>query len=437
MANKFNGFLNNVGQGLLGPKGNLGDFQHASRLYVGNAFRLAPKVKFLYHVHFELGPTVKSNLKKFNTELDMLVKNADLPQFSVATTEQRNQYNRKRNLVQKIEYNPVNIVFHDDNLHLTTQMWKQYYAYMFADHNTAKITGAYNRTAYLDQPLGVKYGMDNNASAPFFTSITIYQLSRQTFQSFKLISPLITAWQHDQVNQEDGGGTSENQMTIAYESVVYSNGRVSQGNPDGFATLYYDTTPSPLGLAGGGGSNSIFGEDGILEGFADVIGDFSDGDFAANPLGTIIKGINLYQNTKNISSESIRNEGYSIVKEVIGDTTGAPVSGVGNVIFPKNSGTGGSNISTGAAVLLGVGALANVFRGKTESDVRQELEDNPGLAEDLAKRTTFQQSMNNQGINDLNSQNDAWDNLTNDQKAGFVDRTKNNLTNILNGIGLG
>lgn len=188
MANKFNGFLNNVGQGLLGPKGNLGDFQHASRLYVGNAFRLAPKVKFLYHVHFELGPTVKSNLKKFNTELDMLVKTADLPKFQVATVEQRNQYNRKRNLVQKIEYSPVNITFHDDNLHLTTQLWKQYYAYMFADHNTARITGAYNRTAYLDQPLGVSYGMDNNASAPFFTSITLYQLSRQTFQSFKLIS---------------------------------------------------------------------------------------------------------------------------------------------------------------------------------------------------------------------------------------------------------
>jgi hypothetical protein len=434
MANKFNGFLNNVGQGLLGPKGNLGDFQHASRLYVGNAFRLAPKVKFLYHVHFELGPTVKSNLKKFNTELDMLVKNADLPKFQVATVEQRNQYNRKRNLVQKIEYSPVNITFHDDNLHLTTQLWKQYYAYMFADHNTARITGAYNRTAYLDQPLGVSYGMDNNASAPFFTSITLYQLSRQTFQSFKLIAPIITQWSHDTVDQGDGGGVSENQMSVAYESVVYSNGRVSQGNPDGFAQLYYDTVPSPLSLQGGGGSNTIFGEDGILEGFADVIGDFSDGDFASNPLGTIVKGINLFKNAQNVSKESIRNEGFGILKEVIGDATGAPVSGVGNIAFPKNSGTGGSNISTAQAALLGVGVLANVFKGKSESDARQQIEDNPGLAEDLARRTTFQQQMQQQGIGNLNDQNDAWDQLNQNQKNGFVERTKNNFTNIYKGI---
>lgn len=434
MANKFNGFLNNVGQGLLGPKGNLGDFQHASRLYVGNSFRLAPKVKFLYHVHFELGPTVKSNLKKFNTELDMLVKNADLPKFQIATVEQRNQYNRKRNLQQKIEYSPVNITFHDDNLHLTTQLWKQYYSYMFADERTARITGSYNRTSYLDQPLGVSYGMDNNSSAPFFTSITIYQMSRHTFQSFKLLAPVITSWNHDTVDQTDGGGTSENQMSVAYESVVYSNGRVSQGNPDGFATLYYDNIPSPLGLAGGGGSNSIFGEDGIIEGFADVIGDFSDGDFAANPLGTIVKGINLYKNTKNISKESLRTEGFNIIKEVIGDTTGAPVSGVGNIAFPKSSGTGGSNVSTAQAALLGVGVLANVFKNKTEADARQEINDSPGLAEDLAKRTVFQQEMNSQGVGDINSQNDAWDNLNQNQKDSFVARTKDNFTNIYKGI---
>ena len=46
MANKLNGFLDNVVSGALSPKGNLGDFSHAARLYVDDAHRLSPKHKF-------------------------------------------------------------------------------------------------------------------------------------------------------------------------------------------------------------------------------------------------------------------------------------------------------------------------------------------------------------------------------------------------------
>ena len=47
MANILNGFLNNVLQGALNPGGNLKDYQHASRLFVDDGFRLAPKTKFI------------------------------------------------------------------------------------------------------------------------------------------------------------------------------------------------------------------------------------------------------------------------------------------------------------------------------------------------------------------------------------------------------
>ena len=54
MANLLKGFLDNVLKGALNPKGNLADFAHASRLYVDDSFRLAPKQKFLYHVVFNI-----------------------------------------------------------------------------------------------------------------------------------------------------------------------------------------------------------------------------------------------------------------------------------------------------------------------------------------------------------------------------------------------
>ena len=61
MANKNNSLLNQVGNGFLRPKGQLGDWQHAARAFVDDDFRLAPKVKFLYHVYFNINSSALKN----------------------------------------------------------------------------------------------------------------------------------------------------------------------------------------------------------------------------------------------------------------------------------------------------------------------------------------------------------------------------------------
>ena len=103
MANKITPFLNNLVQGALNPKGNLGDYQHGARLYVDDAFRLAPKVKFLYHVTFNINADASSVIpqlaQKHRNEINMLVKSVDLPKYDIST-EVKHQYNRKR-VVQK------------------------------------------------------------------------------------------------------------------------------------------------------------------------------------------------------------------------------------------------------------------------------------------------------------------------------------------------
>ena len=142
MANLLKGFLDNVLKGTLNPKGNLADFAHASRLYVDDSFRLAPKQKFLYHVVFNLNPnSLKSDppLGNHNNELNMLVKNIDLPKYTIdmATVQ---QYNKKRKLHTRIAYDPVTIVFHDDNYGVTTALWESYYRYYFQDGNIVTST---------------------------------------------------------------------------------------------------------------------------------------------------------------------------------------------------------------------------------------------------------------------------------------------------------
>ena len=87
MANKFNGLLDSIANGVLNPKGNMADWQHASRLYVDDAMRLAPKSKFLFHVQFEVTSAAQGIIPQLFegnslNEIGMLVKRADLPKFT-------------------------------------------------------------------------------------------------------------------------------------------------------------------------------------------------------------------------------------------------------------------------------------------------------------------------------------------------------------------
>ena len=130
MANIFSGFLDNLVNGALSPKGDMADYTHAARLYTDDNFRLAPKQKFLYHVTLNLNENVINKIlpgwvQRHSNEVNMLVKSVDMPKFNIQT-ETKNKYNRKKNLQTRIDYSPVNITFHDDNASIVTQLWRWY-----------------------------------------------------------------------------------------------------------------------------------------------------------------------------------------------------------------------------------------------------------------------------------------------------------------------
>ena len=70
----LNGFLDNVVSGALSPKGNLADYQHGARLFVDDSHRLTPKVKFLYHVTFNINAqdceAIRAKAIQLETSLD-------------------------------------------------------------------------------------------------------------------------------------------------------------------------------------------------------------------------------------------------------------------------------------------------------------------------------------------------------------------------------
>lgn len=279
MANKFQRFLGNIATGFLAPKGNMADYQHAARLYTDDTFRLAPKNKFLYYVVFNINPDAMDDISfedRHMLELNYLVKQADLPKYTIKT-ETLNQYNRKTNVYTGITYDPVTLTLHDDNNGITNTLWALYYGYYFADRNNAVDPEAdinpiaYRRNSYSPKDrIPFRYGLDNNSDEPFFNSIQLFTLSRQRFFSYLLCNPKITKWDHDGVDQSSGNGILENKMTLAYDAVIYNSGAVQEDDPAGFAVLHYDKTPSP-----------IVGNELLQNGMAGIFGDL----FSLNTLG--------------------------------------------------------------------------------------------------------------------------------------------------------
>ena len=246
---------------------HLRDARHANQIYTQNNFAFAPKTKYMYHVRFdpndEIGNSATSNVFRFQKELGVLVKSADLPSFR-ASVESKQQYNRKKNVQTRVDYQDCRISFHDDNTGVTRALLEEYYRYYFVDanKNTNGVDGAYGpRDKYFARV--PNYGLNNDKRNPFFKSITIYQLSRRNWVAYTLVNPLLTAWDHGSV-ESDATGFNENTISVTYEAVQYTSGTVGSDTPAGFAdaSVGYDVKPSPLGylddaMIPGGGEKGL------------------------------------------------------------------------------------------------------------------------------------------------------------------------------------
>lgn len=424
MAATSNGFLDNLLNGLLGPKGTMADWQHAARLYVDGNLKLAPKSKFLYHVYFQLDPIVRSILPelkdKHNLEIGMLVKSADLPRFT-ANVETRNKYNRKKNIQTGIQYETINVTFHDDNYGVTTALLEAYYRYYYADAAYGRVPGAYNKAGAGDNTYKgsgfnqYKYGLDNNISVPFFQNIQITQLAKKTYTTYTLVNPVIVQWQHDSVDNSDSGTPMQNTITVAYEAVHYSRGSVDasgdQQDPVGFGnTEHYDKQPSPISLLGGG----VLSLEGAFGAGADLYDYISKGKNFSSPLEAGLAAFQLIRGFENLTREGLREEGYRLLEDALGAAAGTDVSGVANVIIPKNSGNGGSGDVTTSQPITTV-------EDSTASNNRAILLDNPLALEDAAQNL-FLKDYLNEGGSGINGARAAWTQLPQGTKLLYKDQ---------------
>ena len=365
MSNPFTNFLGGVVGGVFDGGPNLKDYQHADRLYVRNTYARAPKVGFLYFVNFNIdSAAVKDSTwaQQYKNQVGLLVKKIDLPKFKI-TTETLNQYNRKTVVQTKLTYDNVNLELHDDNSDITNKLWENYYKYYYADSNYgAKSQAGSNLPEFGDTKYGTidySYGLKSLQNKPFFKSIDIYVMHQHKFTQMTLINPMITDWSHDSLNPDEGGKILSSKMQVAYEDVLYQYGSITKDSPEGYRA-FYDTKPSPLSI-GGKGTNTLFGPGGVIAGAGSVFGLLGKEDKSPlDYLNLAIQAKTTLQNARQLSKGGLKQEGYSILKGVLGEVqaTGNQPGGVTAAIQ-----TGLNQSGLGGIGQVGV----NLFSGKNAS----------------------------------------------------------------------
>jgi len=356
----------------------LKDYEHAAKTFETNGYQLSPRLKFLYHVFFNINtgqiPQLQAAYGSGTVEtIGMMVKSIDLPKFKIDTAVM-NQYNRKRVIQSKIRYEPSRIEIHDDQSDLIRNMWYNYYTYYYKDPsqkyqnvpNTSGTLGmlqsmsngfSYNANDIYSQTLqsadwgfvgesysdGTNTGTTSTGKPPFFRDITIYGLSQKKYASWVLINPIISQWNSDRYDYSEGAGTMKNDVTIEYETVKYFSGAIGGAKPSnvvaGFADpAHYDIVPS--GITRPGGTASVFGQGGLLDAVGGTVQDLealaSGQGGLQNVLGAVQTAGTVYNTFKNKNfNQILRPElikgGIQVAQQLVPQA----VNAVNGMVFPR------------------------------------------------------------------------------------------------------
>jgi hypothetical protein len=362
------------------PDQGLRDYTHASKTFRSSGYDLAPRNKFLFYVYFNLNTNIPAvaNLVSGgkSSTIGLMVKSAQLPGYSIDVATM-NQYNRKRLVQTKINYNPAQIVFNDDASDLVRNMWYQYYQYYYSDPtykygNTPNQNGILGQLQVPDVFGGASYTANDTYSPsrgiqhwglsgqgysnpslqslstalltgpasgqePFFRDITIYGMNQKSYAQYTMINPLIDSWTHDTYDYSQGNGIMTHTMSIKYENVKYYSGAVGGATPSdpvtGFADpSHYDVAKSPIAVPGSTNTATV------------------QGTIKPSPTGS-------KQDLQALS------QGQNTLQNVIG--------AVGQGLVPTGSALLGSLAGSGAYTQQILGGLAPALAGGTPAAARQ------------------------------------------------------------------
>ena len=310
------------------------DWQHASKIFVSDSYRLAPKYGFLFFVKIlisDQGSTYSQTQTSDVVLIGATAKSANLPKYTFET-KTHNAYNRPNIVQGKLKYEPITLKFHDDSAGLVRAFWYDYLSYYYRDTDYAEEVYRSPHKYQSRQRDGWGYNVKPDRLAPgvynspanynYIKSISIFSMSQKTYAEYQLINPIISSFQHGEHNMSEGGSTLENTMTLQYETVHYKKGYVTE-NTLGEMFARYDRSSSPL-TALGGGTRSLFGPGGFVSALGEIGQNLADGNFLAAALAAT----RANENFKNVDiGDLAKTEALQAITNMVQDASN-PFSGI-------------------------------------------------------------------------------------------------------------
>ena len=186
-----------------------------------------PKPKFIFYLEFFLGAGLQVQPPINVNKIGMYPKTVTVPNIKIKT-EILNQYNKKR-IVQTVhDHEELVIRFYDTVDNLVLNMWWQYYKYYYGDPNSTDATNWSNDIAsqqFQNPSSGSGWGYQlpsatSSDQAPFFHQIVLHQFYSGLENTWTFVNPIITSFNHDELDATAGAIAQECTIHIAFEGLL-------------------------------------------------------------------------------------------------------------------------------------------------------------------------------------------------------------------------
>ena len=347
----------------LAPGDSTHSWAHATKLFLADNLRLAPKQSYLYYVCINvdqgilqsLGSIVNGTYEPASSqplieqyETGLMAKRVDLPKFQL-NTKTINAYNRKNVVQTSIQYNPITIGFHDDAADVVTTFWNDYYTYYYRDSDYDPTLYQLPHKYQSRNRMGWGFTPRNSNLKPFLRNIQIFSLHNKRFTEYLIVNPTITDWRHGEHDSSNDRSGMESTMTVAYETVKYRTGYVNAVDVNGFGILHYDNVQSPISTS----TTNIYTDGGLVGALAQGPRDLARPDgtgSGAGLFGGVLNAYRFYNNLKNanlggVAKQAIGQFGISLLSKTL---DGA----INSAIFPTGNGAGNGIINAGGRTNL-------------------------------------------------------------------------------------
>jgi hypothetical protein len=198
-----------------------------------------PRHKFLYFVRIDFNPELAEFTSRYFKKHDIallipLVKNVIQPSVSV-TTEEMNQYNKKRITQKKLSHKPVDLTFHDVADGKTLRLWEMYYEYYYRNGvNPNKIdptTKSIIKEKFVRDTVSNAFTSGDSGynlsqvgtTKQLFDSVSIYQVHGGHYSKAVLVNPIISDFSPGNLAYNEDATLCEHKMSFQYEDIVYYN----------------------------------------------------------------------------------------------------------------------------------------------------------------------------------------------------------------------